>query len=339
MLIIFKPGFYLGIDSGATRTTVTITKESGLVVGVGEAGTANLHNVSLDTIFRNINEAIESARADVLAKHSDLKINDFEAACLGLSGMDTFADREKVKNYINNLSEGERTFGAKRLIVANNGLTGLMSGTENPSGICLIAGSGSNCYGISRVGKEATAGNWGYLLGDQGSAFAIGQAILRQVIKEYDGRLTQTVITHKVLDFLKLADASQIVDWAYRDKLPVREIASLSKLCDDHQLSDVVEIANIINHTAQELAVAYKAVVSKLEIRDDEEFPVVLVGGLFEMKNQFTNKVIRSILNITPQAVVGMKIRSASEGASRVAMLHNQLRMFPESLIVVVRPE
>ncbi|KKQ95450.1 MAG: ATPase, BadF/BadG/BcrA/BcrD type [candidate division CPR2 bacterium GW2011_GWC1_39_9] len=338
MLTTLKSGLYLGIDTGATRTEATITKETGLVIGIGEAGTANLHNVSIETAFNNIKVAVEEAKKDLKSKQPETSINEFEAACLGISGLDTVADKERLKTFFNGLTGDDQTLGSKILIIANNGLTGLMSGTENPYGICLIAATGSNCYGVSKTGRETSSGNWGYFLGDQGSAFAIGQALLRLAMKEFDGRLPQTAITHKILDYLNLADAGQIVGWAYRETLPVREIAGLSKLIDDDDLSNIVDIAEITNQTVRELINAYRAVIDRLEIDLTNPFPVVLVGGLFSMKNNFIEKVESSILGITPQAAVVKNQRSISEGAARIAMLHNYMRLFPESLIVIVRP-
>ncbi len=339
MLAGLQKGYYLGVDTGATTTQATITDESGFVIAEAESGSANIHNVTLEMAFKNIIEAVKKARKIAGEKDEHISRETFEGACLGLSGMDSVPDRMMTAEYFNKIPLEDRTLNAKKLIVASNGLTGLMSGAENPYGVCLISATGSNCYGLSRIGKEATAGNWGYLLGDQGSAYALGRAVLRQVMKEYDGRSCKTGITEKVLDFLSLSDPSEIVSWAYNHgNLSVRDIASLSKICDEDSLPDVVEIAEMVNKAVKDLALAYKAVINRLGVDSNENIPVVLVGGLFKMKGQFTDKVKKSILNITPKANIIIQRRSISEGAALIARMHQQIKLFPESLVVIIKP-
>lgn len=338
MLTTLKPGLYLGIDSGATKTETTVTKESGFVVGKGMAGGSNIHNLPINIAFDNIKQSIDQAKQDVRQHHPDLNPDLFEATCIGLSGLDSPADYQQIRGYIKSLPDHEQTLNSNKLIINNNGLIGLLSGTEKVMGICLISATGSNCYGISQSGRETTAGNWGYLIGDQGSAYAMGRALLSQVMKEHDGRLPRTSLTNKVLKHLNLNSADEVINWVYRDTTPVHDIASLSQLCDQVDLSDVVEVSDIVNLTIKELIQAYQAVATKLDFSQAAQFPVVLVGGVFTMKSQFTEKVIRSILNLTPQANVVFPSRSPSEGAALIARMSNQLKLFPESLITILRP-
>lgn len=339
MLTTLENGFFLGIDSGATSTKVAIVKESGFVVGVGEAGNANLHNVSFATVFENIERAISSAVSDAKGKHPEIDIAGFEVACLGIAGLDTAVDRQNFRAYINSLPGEKQTFGSKKLIITGDGLTGLMSGSDKAAGICLIAATGANCYGISYSGKEVTAGNWGYLLGDQGSAFNIGRAILNQVMKEYDGRLPKSKITTKVLEFLKLNEASELVNWVYRGEIPVREIASLAQLCNDPECQDMVEIGEIVNNSIRELTSAYQAVVKRLGFYSTDNLPVVFIGGLFKMSNRFTERLTQAIKTITPGASIVIPDGQVAEGAARIARMHSQLRLFPETLIVIIQPK
>ena len=62
-----------------------------------------------------------------------------------------------------------------RLILAAGGLT---------AGIALIAGTGSVAWGVDATGREARAGGWGYLLGDEGSGYWIGREAVRRVLAE-----------------------------------------------------------------------------------------------------------------------------------------------------------
>ena len=46
---------------------------------------------------------------------------------------------------------------------------------EGRSGVVVIAGTGSVVYGRNDEGWSCTLGGWGFLFGDEGSAFAIAR--------------------------------------------------------------------------------------------------------------------------------------------------------------------
>ena len=63
-------------------------------------------------------------------------------------------------------------------------LFGALGGAD---GVVVIAGTGSIAYGLNGS-KSSRIGGWGYLLGDEGSAFWIALCALRQGMQGYDGR-------------------------------------------------------------------------------------------------------------------------------------------------------
>jgi len=339
MLTTLKKGYYLGIDGGGTKTHAVITDETGFVLGEGVSAGSNPHNVPIHEAIENIQSAIDKAKDKVAKKRRNIvpELIIFDGACLGLAGLDTDADREHVILGLKELKKKDQTFGAKKLIMVNDGLIGLKSGTDKNYGICLIAGTGSNCYGLTPGGKEAVAGDWGFVLGDQGSAYAMGRAILQQVLKEYDGRIPKTTLTNAVLKFLNLESVSDLVTWTYRGHIPVRGIATLPQMFNDISLSDSIEVSNIINMGVTELVLAFEAVHRALKFDSDAEIDVVLLGGLFKMQGQFTDKVIRSILNRNLNANVVFPTKTPGEGAAKVArLLAQKFDLYPDSAYIFV---
>ncbi len=53
-------------------------------------------------------------------------------------------------------------------------------------GIVVIAGTGSVVYGRKEDGSSSTLGGWGYLFGDEGSAFAIARDALATLMRAHD---------------------------------------------------------------------------------------------------------------------------------------------------------
>lgn len=114
-----------------------------------------------------------------------------------------------------------------------------------------MASTGSSCYAITPSGKEVMAGGWGYFLGDQASAYSIGKGMIKQVVKEFDGRSAPSKLTPKVLEFLGFTDPGELVTWVYgSSSLPIQKVASVSMLCNDPELSNCVELEEaILNRT------------------------------------------------------------------------------------------
>lgn len=330
MLTTLRPSLYLGIDAGATHTEAVIANESGYVLGKGYSEGANLHNISNEEACNHICEAIFQAETDLKSKKDHGQIT-YESLCVGMSGLDTQQDFNNVGEIFKQYYP-ERGLQIKHALFTNNGLIGLKSGTESNFGVCLVSGTGSNCYGISRKGDATKAGNWGYLLGDQGSAFSIGKAILEEVMKEYDGRLPQTDLTNAVLQTLNFKDASELINWVYNSRIPVKDIASLTKLSSHDDFKGLSIIRAQVDRAAKAMIDAYDAVFHKLKLSTDEPIPVVLIGGLFKFEKSFRERITAGIKQRTPQAEVILPKRSPAEGAIRIAMMADYLNILPDTI-------
>jgi N-acetylglucosamine kinase-like BadF-type ATPase len=319
---VVQSGFYLGIDAGGTKTKAVIARDDGIILGQGISGGANLHNLAIEIVFHNINDALAMAIDQVKNQHPDIHIVEFESVCLGLAGFDTPQDRTELSQFL-------KTFGKHhpfslpihRLMVTNDGLIGLYSGTTSHWGISLVASTGSNCYGLYKSGQEFKAGDWGYLLGDQASGYVMGKKILELVMKEFDGRHQKTSITPKVLDYLKLNNPEALIKWVYQTPTPVREIAALSHLVNDPSLINDPSIVEVINSAVSELVEAYAAVVSQLALNSNDVIPAVLIGGLFKHLSTFTTKIESKLKQLTPHANLIFPTRNPAEGALLLALL------------------
>ena len=76
---------------------------------------------------------------------------------------------------------------ARTVSVANDATLLFAAGTPEGWGLAVVAGTGSIAFALDRAGKDARAGGWGYLLGDEGSAFRLGLLGLRAACRAADG--------------------------------------------------------------------------------------------------------------------------------------------------------
>jgi N-acetylglucosamine kinase-like BadF-type ATPase len=260
-----------------------------------------------------------------------------QKAAIGIAGFDTPQDRQVLETFIMEHHKTSLMFGAAELVVVSDALVGLYSGTDTDNGVCIIAGTGANIYGIRQDGREARAGDWGFILGDQSSGFAMGLALLRLVMREFDGRIPKSVLTDKVLAYLKLSDPLEMVKWIYAGRVPVDAIAQVSRLCVDPEIRELPEVLNLIDESAREAGLAYKAVVDRLELTLLERFPVVLVGGMMMHQDYFRNQVIDEVMKYTLQAEVTLPQRPPAEGAAYMIQSQYFGGVPPASAIRIVR--
>jgi N-acetylglucosamine kinase-like BadF-type ATPase len=279
----------VGIDGGGTKTDVVLMDRARRVLGRGQAGSTNWNSVGLDGARANLSQAVDAALADANRGRAQVS-----AVCIGASGVDRPLDRERMTQWLGDL------FPAARLIIHNDAIIALASGTGGEIyGVVLISGTGMIVYGFDRQGKRVRAGGWGALLGDVGSGYAIGAALLKAVTWAADGRAAQTALTAAVLGHLGLEQPQQLIDWAYGNIAWERfaALAPLAIRCAEE--GDPVAEA-IVEEAASGLAVAVQAVVEQLHL-GQAAFPLVLAGG--NLRPGFFQERVRQMLQaVAPNA-------------------------------------
>jgi N-acetylglucosamine kinase-like BadF-type ATPase len=170
--------FYVaGIDGGQSSTTAVIGDREGRTIGRGRAGPADEIGAAPEStrLHDALRDALRSARDDAGLPES----TQFAAVVAGISGY-----------------EG-RVYGiapqlpATRLVLLHDGPIAHAGALDGEAGIVVIAGTGSVVY-ASDGSKGRTFGGWGYLFGDEGSAFwfvreALSSLMRRQDAGEPDG--------------------------------------------------------------------------------------------------------------------------------------------------------
>ncbi|MEX2027532.1 MAG: BadF/BadG/BcrA/BcrD ATPase family protein, partial [Pirellulaceae bacterium] len=131
----------------------------------GTAGPGNPRAAGFDVAQSNINAAIEQAFAD-----AKLPRESVSAACFGLAGCGREEEQERIRSWA-----GERRIAAV-VQVTGDAEPILAAASPDNWGIALICGTGSLAWGRNQRGQTARCGGWGYLIGDDGSAYAIALA-------------------------------------------------------------------------------------------------------------------------------------------------------------------
>lgn len=318
----------LGVDIGATKTHLILATNQGKIITEKHDLGANLHITSPAQIISQLNTLVNQ----VFSQPSSA--SNINQVCIGLAGLDTLIDKHRLLAYFNSQPVLAPQLAHASMLIVNDAFIGLRSGTNATPAICLIAGTGSNCYGIDVRLREVKAGDWGYLLGDSFSSFSIGQKLLKLVLKQYDGRLIASSLTNLVLDKLELKSVEALIDWAYSHaQVPVRSIASLAQLLTHKELSGLPELIQIRQEFAQEASQALSAVAQKLHKHPNEKLPVVIIGGLMQQE-ELRLQLLEQLASDCPWAQCLIPSHPPVYGALAIAQNYERTQLPPTSLIL-----
>lgn len=286
---------YIGIDGGGTKTACLIGDEHGHVLHIGYGGASNVKSNSRAETHTVLIQLLELAIAQ-----TGSSVEQIAGITLSLAGGHRVEDRQRmIASLAPFFSEGTD------IEIHSDSVAAWAAGTWGEAGIALIAGTGSIAYGrLSLEGAEVRAGGWGYLLGDEGSGFAIAIKALQTIMRSYDLRAPATCLSSAILNKLALAEPEALIDWVYENSHMRKEVAALSVCVVDAAQAGDSAAAAIVNEALEELLRLVQSVEEQLlpyAIESDGGpitgmLPIYTAGGMFSnpyFYNQFVARLHR----------------------------------------------
>lgn len=264
----------LGIDGGGTKTIAVLALHQAhaapRTIGRGAGGPANPRAAGWATVQQHIAGAIDAAFAAAGRPRTRVA-----ALCLGLAG----AGHQSVRETMYAWCAHQQL--AVRWAVVHDAQIILRAGVQQGPGIALISGTGSLAYGVTAEGRSARAGGWGYLLGDEGSGYAIGLAALRAMVRETDGRAATTQLTARLLPTLDVPSTWDLIPLVHEDPDARHRIASLAPLVLAVAEQGDAVAQQIRDQAARELTDMVAAVLQTLALAPPP-YQLVFSGGLLQ---------------------------------------------------------
>lgn len=201
----------LGLDVGGTSTRAVLTDLAGRELGRAgvDGGNPHLHG------HAEAAGRIGAAVREVLGGREPARV----AACVvGLAGYRTLG--EEAAGF------AERCRAAAGLAVPvalrHDAEVAFAAGTEERRGVVLIAGTGAVACRIEDGSVTATAGGFGWLLGDEGAGFWLGREAVRHALGDTPGGLAGAVQRE-----LGAADRAALLRAVYEDPKRLAALAPL----------------------------------------------------------------------------------------------------------------
>ena len=175
---------YLGIDGGGTGCRAAVADAAGRVLGLGQAGPANL-TTDPDTTRQNILAATRAALANAVGAAGVEAALPRLIAGLGLAGANTAGGATLSLPFT-------------RVRVESDAVTTVKGALQGSDGIVAAIGTGS-VFASQRGGIVRQIGGWGLILGDEGSGAALGRALLARALRAVDGLVPMTPLLTTII--------------------------------------------------------------------------------------------------------------------------------------------
>ncbi len=292
--------FVAGVDGGGTKTVLCCRKPDGADLGRTSFGPFNINSIGEERFRDLLRQMTEYLRS----------VGTCEALCIGCAGK----SNEKM---IQIVQEEMRAARIDRWELVGDQEIALYGATGGEPGMILIAGTGSICFGVNAAGEQARAGGWGHLIGDEGSAYAIGRDALGAVAHEIDGYGRPTALRTLLSQEMDLRTSDEIISYVYNgDK---SRIASLSGLVETAAAFGDEMANEILVSNAKKLTALVGTVADRLGMTQCE---TALCGGLLENDTLYHRELILQMNQHFPQITC---IRARQDACTGAAMMAQKL--------------
>ena len=258
------PTLYIGLDAGGTKTELLARPSDQGTPWAHTGPAANLQRLGLEKTAQVLAALIREAHT----RHPDLSR---AAVCAGVAGAGSADDQHALAARLRHHLADQ---APAHLQVTHDGTIALEAAFEGGSGLIVIAGTGSSLFARAYAGDMLRAGGWGYLLGDEGSGYALGLHGLRAVAHAFDGG-PPTRLQALLADRHGLATPDALKRSVYRETWPIQQMAPL--VIEAAAQGDVVS-TNLV--TAQTDALARQAAWLAEKHPGLVEKRLALLGGL-----------------------------------------------------------
>jgi glucosamine kinase len=266
--------YVLGVDGGATKTLAAVLDLQQRQLHLGHGASSNADAVgaraATESLLRATDEALD--RAGIAPERLD-------GAVLAVAGTDTDAIAEHV-----------RAARPPGWVVVNDVVGAWATATGARPGAAAISGTGSNVFGVGRVGGETRswrAGGWGHILGDEGSGYWLATRSLRAALADRDRSGPRTALSEAAVEFFAVRSVEQLAALVYSKPLTKGEIAAFAvETARVAHAGDAVARA-LYERAARELGAQVLAVIERTGLTG--EFPVGLIGSAFKAGSVFVD--------------------------------------------------
>jgi N-acetylglucosamine kinase-like BadF-type ATPase len=296
--------YYLGIDSGGTKTRCVLADEN---VELASAMTGGSNIVRLGEA-----KAREALHAGVRQVCGSARVNaaEIHAICVGAAGAGRPGIAAKMRAMVAGMAPG---IDPARIEIVGDTVIALEAAFGLGAGIVVIAGTGSVAFGRDVAGNTARAGGWGFAISDKGSGHWIGREAVAAIVDAYD-RSRETALARMVLEAWKLNDLDELVQHANANPAP--EFPRLFPVVLDASEEGDAVARELLSTAAVRLAALASVVVERFAAGRSAGFlPIAMTGSVFRQSLRVRENFRATLQERFPGIEVRQEMVDPVEGA------------------------
>jgi N-acetylglucosamine kinase-like BadF-type ATPase len=304
-------GLVLAVDGGGAKTDLGLLDRNGRLLSLVRGGGSHAHHLgiegSIDVLERLLQRATARAGLDSLER-------PFAAtAQILLAGADLPEERAALRARI------ERLGWSEQLVVDNDTVALLRTGTDRGWGIAVVCGAGINCLGRAPDGRELRFLSLGELSGDWGGGGDVGRAAMFAAARSADGRGPRTVLADTVPAHFALSDPLELARAVHVGQIPEARLGELARVVIAASDEDSVA-AGIVGRLADEVTAFARAALRRLELTGED--PDVILGGrlLRALPPEVIETIAQGIGPVAPNARVFVTSSEPIVGAALLGL-------------------
>lgn len=291
---------YAGIDGGQSSTVAVIGDESGRVIARGSAGPAD--EVAQGPDSTRLRDALHGAIADALV-HARLPADSrFASIVAGVSGYDGRVYGKKPEP------------AADRFSIVHDTAIAHAGALDMSPGVIVIAGTGSVAYARNELGEDALVGGWGYLFGDEGSAFWLVRDAVADAMRDADAR-EESELAPLILAHFAQPSLRALVRAFYAGEISRQDLAAFAPVLIAHAQAGSERAEQYVRDGAAALVLLAKHAAERTGLQSPR---VAFLGGLLRSA-LLSDNVDRWMHELLPRAARVPPMRDAAEGALLLA--------------------
>lgn len=297
----------VAIDAGGTSTRSVLVEPSGRCVGYGRAGSGNPTAVGLDAAAASVATAVAAA-LDTAGVGPDR----VDSVLIAMAGARTNSPIAAITAALAQVGVDVP------LQIEGDLLAVYFSGTHQPTGCAMVAGTGAAAIRVEDGRQVGSADGLGWLLGDDGSGFWIGHRVVHAALADLDRRGPATALTAPVLrrldlDIDEVETREDLVLEALRRLYAAKPVhlASFAPLAFEATADPVAQA--ILEEAGDALSYTLAAVAMPAL-----DGPVVLGGSILAHHPELAPRVVARLDHVPQVRIVG----DGLTGAATLALRH-----------------
>lgn len=260
--------YFLGTDTGMTKSHAILADENGNALGFGSGGPGNPTGIGFDDLVKLLDDLTTQATTQ-----AGITRDQIVGVGFGLAGYDWPSEREKFLKVVEPL-------GFKAPIeFANDSTVGLLAGSSEGWGVAVVSGTSCNCRGRDRHGREGRMTGYGYMLGEHGGGTELVLRAVQAVAFEWGKRGPATQLTPTFLALTGAPSFDALMEGLTTERYKLD--ASAARAVFQTALQGDVVAQGVIRWLGEELASMACGVIRQLNF-ENEDFEVVLVGSIYD---------------------------------------------------------